>query len=61
MKAMLMQSTRRLTRKFSTQLQVETSEDEVGGEGEAVIVLVSADEALAHAKPTRNLQDRLNK
>ena len=33
---------------------------EVGGEGEAVTVPVSAGEALAHAKPTRNLNDRLN-
>ena len=42
------------------QVQVETFEDEVGGEGEAVMVLVSAGEALTHAKPTRTLQDRLN-
>ena len=58
---MLMQTTRMLTRKFSSQVQVETFEDEGGEEGEAVMVLVSAGEAMAHAKPTPTLQDRLNK
>ena len=58
---MLMQTTRMLTRKFSTQAQVETFEDEGGEEGEAVTDLVSAGEAMAHAKPTRTLRDRLNK
>ena len=57
---MLMQTTTWLTSKFSTQVQVETFVDEAGGEGEAVMVLVSAGEAMAHAKPTRTLQDRLN-
>ena len=58
---MLMQTTRTLTRKFSTQVLAETFEDEGGEEGEAVTVLVSVGEAMAHAKPTRTLQDRVNR
>ena len=58
---MLMQTTTMLTRKFFSQAQVETFEDEAGEEGEAVTVLVSAGEAMAHAKPTRTLRDRANK
>ena len=57
---MLMPTTRMLTRKFSSQAQVEIFVDEAGGEGDAVMVLVSAGEVLAHAKPTRTLQDRFN-
>ena len=49
-----------LTRKFSTQAQAVIFEEEVGGEGEAVMVLVLAGEAMGYAKPTRTLQDRLN-
>ena len=60
MKATLMQTMRRRMRRCSTLVQAETSEDEDGGDGEAVMVLVSAGEAMAHNKPTRTLQDRLN-
>ena len=52
--------TRRRTRKYSTLFRPETFEDELAEEGEAVTVLVSAGEALAHAKPTSTIQDRLN-
>ena len=60
MKLTLMQSTRMLMRKCTTLAHLEISEDEAGGEGEAVMVHVSAGEALVHAKPTCTLQDRLN-
>ena len=49
------------TRKFSMRDHPETSEVEVGGEGDAVTLPVSADEALAHAKLTSTLKDQLNK
>ena len=61
MKAMPMQITRSRTSKFCTRDHPDTSEVEAGGEGETVMLLVSAGEALAHAKPTRTLKDRLNK
>ena len=57
---MWMQTTRMLTRKFSLQVKVETFEEEGGEEGEAVTDLVSAGEAMAHAKPTRILLGRIN-
>ena len=41
-------------------LHPETCDEEVGGDGEAVTVLVSAGESLGNGKPTRTLQDRLN-
>ena len=55
-----MQTTRMTTREFSSQVKVEIFEDEGGEEGEAVTDLVSAGEAMAHAKPTRTLQGRIN-
>ena len=55
-----MQTTRMRTRKCSTLARPETFEDEAGGEREAALVHVSAGEALAHARPTRTLEDRLN-
>ena len=58
---MLTPTMRMLTRKFFLQAQVETFEEEGGEEGEADTVLVWAGEAVAHAKPTRTLQDRVNK
>ena len=61
MKVILMLTTRMLTRKFFLQVKVETVEDEGGEEGEVVMVLVLAGEAMAHAKPTPILQDRASK
>ena len=50
-----------MTRKFCTIDHPETSEVEVGGDGEAIRVNVSDDEALAPAKPTRTHKEQLNK
>ena len=47
-------------RKCSTLDHPESSEDEVGGDQETVMVPVSAGEALAHATPMRTHQERLN-
>ena len=47
--------------RFSTLDHPETSDVEGGGQCEAVTVHVSAEEALAHAKPTRTHKEQLNK
>ena len=61
MKATTTQNTMRQRRNSSTLEHPETSEVEFGGEGEAVMVLVSAGEVLAQANPARSHLERITK